>query len=202
MSVTLSLRPAPLPILWGLPSPPSGWVASGMDWTPLDPDGGPPQELRRVIVEAAMRLGRLAYLGDPPSTGILSWTSPVPAVQVTDDPIVAESAFDGAAWSQQEQAMAVLAAGAAPDAKVLYQATPARGGNVAGLCEPPSVLLILLPAIDGAAVGMYARGDAAAAWHAALADRARTAGFLLSGTHTSDALGNSISNPPASELAP
>lgn len=193
MTVTVSLHGAPLPALWGLPPPPPGFVILGMDWAPLDPDGGPPPTLRTVIVAAALRMGRLAYLGDPPHAGMLRWKSPGPAIQVTDDPEVAAGFFDNAAlWSQQGQAVAVLAPGAAPDATVLAQAAPARGGDLAGLCEWPCVLLVLLPAIDGAAIGVYAQGFSAIAWDAALADCARSAGLLLSSVYVQDRLGNSI----------
>lgn len=181
MNVKLMLHAAPLPALWGLPPPPPSFVATGIEWAPLDPDGGPPPALRAVIVAAALRLGCLSYLGDPPSTGMLPWRSPRPSIQITDEPTIAEAMFESAAsWSQQGQAVAVLPAGADPDATVLAQAAPARGGNVARLCESPDVLLFLLPAIDGTAVGTYARDIAAITWDAALADCARSAGLLLS----------------------
>jgi len=181
VSVALSLHEAPLPTLWGLPLPPPGFVASGMDWAPLDPDGGPPPTVRGVIVAAALRLGRLAYLGDPPSTRALRWKSPGPKIEVTDDPAIAQGLFDSAAsWGQQGQAVAVFTPGTAPDAAVLAQAAPARGGDLAALCESTSVLLVLLPAVDGAAIGSYARSNCAIEWDVALAACARSAGVLFS----------------------
>lgn len=180
MSATLSMHNAPLPPTWGLPAPPEGFLVSGVDWAPLDPDGGPPHTLRTAIVAAALRLGRLAFLGDAPNTGLLGRRPSALAIEVTSDPEVATGLFDSAAsWTQQGQAVAVLASDAAPNVDLLAQAAPARGGDVAKVCEWPGVLVVLLPAVDGAAMGVYARAVPLAAWQAALADCARSAGWAI-----------------------
>jgi hypothetical protein len=146
----------------------------------LDPDGGPPHTLRTAIVAAALRLGRLTFLGDAPNTGLLGRRSSALAIKVTSDPGIATDLFDNAAsWTQQGQTVAVLASDAAPSVHLLTQAAPARGGDVARLCEWPGVLVVLLPAVDGAAMGVDARAVPLAAWQARLADCARSAGWAI-----------------------
>ena len=52
--------------------------------------------------------------------------------------------------------------------------------DLVALFKRQSVLLVLLPAVDGAAIGVYTRGIDSAEWAAALADRAMSAGLPLS----------------------
>ena len=52
--------------------------------------------------------------------------------------------------------------------------------DLVALFKCQSVLLVLLPAVDGAAIVVYPRGIDSAAWAAALADRAMSAGLPLS----------------------
>ena len=52
--------------------------------------------------------------------------------------------------------------------------------DMVALFKCQTVLLVLLPAVDGAAIGVYTRGIDSAAWAAALADCAMSAGLPLS----------------------
>ena len=52
--------------------------------------------------------------------------------------------------------------------------------DLVALFKCQSVLLVLLPAVDGAAIGVYTRGIDSATWAAALADCAMPAGLPLS----------------------